>query len=74
MFDNWSNEVKTILNEKYYDINETAEMLGIAVVTCRQYFKSGKINAKRIGARWHTTETDIQNYLNDKTVVQNGKH
>ena len=61
--------MKTIMNDKYYDVTELTKMFGLSATTIRTYFKDGRISAKKIGKSWHATESDIKNYLSkDKTV------
>lgn len=52
------------MNENYYDVTEISNMFGLSETTIRNYFKSGKIIAKKIGKSWHARETDIKDYLN----------
>lgn len=60
--------MKTILNVNFYDVNETAGMLGLAIVTTRNYFKTGRIPARKIGKSWYADENDIKIFLsNDKS-------
>jgi len=56
--------MKTILDVNFYDVNETAAMLGLAVITTRNYFKAGRIQARKIGKAWYASSEDIKEYLN----------
>lgn len=56
-----------IMDVKYFDVAELSEMFGLSENTIRNYFKSGKISAMKIGKSWHATETDIKEFLNTKS-------
>lgn len=48
--------------EKWYSLNETANLLGIKVRTVRKWVHDGKLHASKYpqSRRWFVTETEIQ--------------
>jgi predicted site-specific integrase-resolvase len=48
--------------ERGYNLNETAQMLGIKVRTARSWARTGKIEAKKIAGtnRWIVMESEIK--------------
>lgn len=59
--------MKLIMDVKYYDVVELSKMFELSENTIRNYFKDGKISAMKIGKSWHATESDIKEFLNNKT-------
>lgn len=47
--------------EKYYNLNQTAELLGIKVRTVREWVRKGQIKANKLTGtrRWAVSETEI---------------
>ncbi len=50
-------------DKKAYDVDEMADFLQIHAVTVRKLCKSGKIEAKKIGRKWHATKDALQRFL-----------
>ena len=55
--------MKTIMNDKYYDVTELSNMFGLSKNTIRNYFNNGKIVAIKIGKSWFAKESDINIFL-----------
>lgn len=54
------------MNIKFYDIKETAEILGVSTRTVQTYITDGKIKAQKIGNKWKIKEEDLKKYLDIK--------
>ena len=52
-----------IENIKFYTIPEVADALGVTPQTIRQYIKTGRLKAKRIGRPYFITEKSIKEFL-----------
>ncbi len=52
-----------IENIKFYRIPEVADALGVTPQTVRQYIKTGRLKAKRIGRPLLITENNIKEFL-----------
>lgn len=61
--------LKEIAGIKVITLEETAEMLGVTILTCKRYFISEKLKAQKIGGRWYTTEENIQDFVTGKYGV-----
>ena len=62
------DEVKKFKRElarsRKFNINQTAEIIGVSTRTIYTYLYGGKFpNAKKIGREWQIPEKDIRNYL-----------
>ena len=55
--------MKEIQGIKMYTIPETAEQLGVSVVTLRNYLKQGRIKGGRIGRPIYISEVEIKRFL-----------
>ena len=57
------------MNEKLnevpiYDLPALSKKLNIGVRTLREYIKSGKLKAKKVGKAYFVTEPNLLNFLN----------
>lgn len=55
--------MKTILNEKFYSLHETAEMLDLSIYTIRGYVRSERLAATRIGKELYISQSNLKKYL-----------
>jgi len=55
--------LKTILNEKYFNVKELSETFTISGITVRKMIVSGEIPAKKIANQYLVSETDLKKYL-----------
>lgn len=53
-----------ILGIKFYNLQETADLLQIKDQSMKSYVRSGRIAGKKIRGRWHFSEQQIKDYLN----------
>ena len=59
--------MKTIFDEKHYNIKEVAEILSISATSVHNYIKAGTVKATKIAGAWHMKEDDIKAYLESNT-------
>lgn len=55
--------MKEILGVKLYNVNETAELLGLTVYSLRIYIKERKIKGRKIGNAWYFAEENIKAFV-----------
>jgi excisionase family DNA binding protein len=55
--------MKIIYDEKFHNVKEAAEILGISTTTVHNYVKNGTLKAVKIGGLWHVKEAVIKAYL-----------
>lgn len=55
---------------RVYKIPELVEILGLSKVTLREYFKRGKIKARKIGRDWVVSAKNLDEYINAATNKQ----
>lgn len=56
------------MNEKrLYRIPELESILGLSKVTLREYFKKGKIKARKMGRSWVVSAKNLDEYINGVT-------
>lgn len=62
------SEVKkeVIIELKFYDTSEIAEILGVTTKTVSRYIQNGKVKAQKIGRKWVIHENDLKDFLNVK--------
>lgn len=53
--------------EKYYTIEEVAEMLRVAYMTVYRWIKAGKLEAVKAGKQFRISEKCLQDYLDSNT-------
>lgn len=66
--------MKTILDEEFYTIAETGNLLGLTIQTVRKYLNSGEIKGKKIGNIWYITKKQMKDYLSEPTYVGEVKY
>jgi len=52
------------MDEKYYKVQEIADIFKVTTRTVQQWIKSGKLNATKIGRVTRSTEKDIEEMKN----------
>ena len=50
-----------------YDLKDLSKKLKISVRTLREYIKSGKLKAKKIGKAYYVTEPNLMTFLDPDT-------
>lgn len=58
---------------KYYDLAETAEILGVPVRTLRQWQRTGYMTCYRYEGRnkWYVSQEEIERIQNSMQIVDN---
>lgn len=60
--------MQIILGEKYYSIKETAEILGVSIITIRTKIKENQITYSRMKKEILIHEQAIRDYIKSKEV------
>ena len=50
-------------DEKFYTIEEVAQMLKVAYLTVYRWVRSGKLKAARAGKQYRIRQSDLDNFL-----------
>ena len=53
--------------DRFYSVEETAELLQIKPDTVRRYIRSGKLRAVKLVKVWRISETDLKTFLDTQT-------
>ncbi len=53
--------------EKFYTTVEVAELLKVTRLTVTNWIKAGKLKAAKIGTSWRITESDLKQFIEDRT-------
>lgn len=51
---------------KLFDVQELAELLGVADDTIRNYLKAGRIAGQKLGTKWYVSEDGLRDYFNQR--------
>ncbi len=57
---------------KTYTVSDIAQDLGVTERTIREYIKSGKIKAVKIGNKYIISEDNYRDFVNGKQNIKNG--
>ena len=49
---------------KLYTLEELSEKLSVTVYTLRNYIRSGKLKAAKIGGKWRVSEENLLRFIN----------
>lgn len=55
---------KNVSEIKLYTLEELTDMLNVTVYTLRNYVKSGKLKAAKIGGKWRVSEENLKKFVN----------
>lgn len=58
------NTDKNVSDIKLYTLEELTDMLNVTVYTLRNYVKSGKLKAAKIGGKWRVSEDNLKKFIN----------
>lgn len=56
--------------DKYYSVEETAEILQAHPDTIRRYIRQKKLRAARIGKSYRVSEKDLQSFIESRMQTQ----
>lgn len=51
------------MSDKFYSVNQIAEMFELHPKTVRRYIKEGKLQARKVGGEWRVTEAELKALL-----------
>ncbi len=58
------------MNEKYYTVDQIAQMLSIHPKTIQRYIREGKLNATKLGKSWRISGHDLSRFTEtNRTVI-----
>ena len=58
------NTDKNVSEIKLYTLEELTDMLNVTVYTLRNYVKSGKLKAAKIGGKGRVSEENLKKFVN----------
>ena len=58
------NTDKNVSEIKLYTLEELTDLLNVTVYTLRNYVKSGKLKAAKIGGKWRVSEENLKKFVN----------
>ena len=58
---------------KLFDVQELAELLGVADDTIRNYLKAGRIAGQKLGTKWYVSEDGLRDYFNQRRQPKDSK-
>lgn len=56
--------------DKYYTVDDVAQMTGLTSRTIRNYLKDGTLKGKKVGVQWRFTEEDISKLFKEQKIQQ----
>lgn len=56
------------MEQKFYTIDQIAEILGMHHKTIRKFITEGKLRAKKVGKQWRITGHDLSLFMEDNNV------
>lgn len=59
---------------KVYTLDEVAEIVKLSKRTLYAYIKAGVLRASRIGKYWRVTSKNLQDFVNNGTLVESGSN
>ena len=62
------------MEEKFYTIDQIAEILGMHHKTIRKFITEGKLRANKVGKQWRITGHDLSLFMEDNTVNVRNKN
>lgn len=62
-------ENRTIFGVKYLTTKNAAKILGVAPGSVARWILNGELTGTKIGKNWFLTETNIKDFLNEKTKI-----
>ena len=56
------------MQEKFYTIDQIAEILGMHHITIRKFITEGKLRANKVGKQWRISGHDLSLFMEDNNV------
>jgi len=60
---------KSIFGVEYLTTKATAEILGVTPQSVARWVLQGELTATKIGKNWYLTESNIKDFLTEKTKI-----
>jgi len=57
------------MDNKYYSVDEIANLLGMHVKTIQKYVREGKIKATKVGKAWQVSGHDLSSFMGETPEV-----
>lgn len=64
---------KSILGKTLYSVIEVSEIIGVSIVTIRNYIHSGKIETVKLAGRYYIDEETLKKLLEPQNLGETGK-
>lgn len=61
------------MENKFYTIDQVAEILGIHHKTVRKFIKEGKLNANKLGKQWRISPLDLERFTKSEDSIMNSE-
>ena len=61
------------MENKFYTIDQVAEILGIHHKTVRKFIKEGKLNANKLGKQWRISPLDLKRFTKSEDSIMNSE-
>ncbi|MCC0648168.1 helix-turn-helix domain-containing protein [Clostridioides sp. ZZV15-6598] len=55
------------MEEKFYTIDQVANILGMHHKTIRKFIKDGKLKANKVGKQWRVSQEDLNSFMDVKS-------
>lgn len=60
---------RNLSGDRLLTVGEVAEVMRVSNMTVYRLIKSGQLAALRVGKNYRIRESDLQKYLNDRSVI-----
>ena len=57
------------MDERYYDAEKVAEILGLHVKTVHRYIREGKLRGRKVGKGWRVAGHDLSTFMEDNAAA-----
>jgi len=58
---------------KYYSCEQVSQMLSVKAITVREWIRTGKLKAYKIGKMYRIDQSQIDEFVSSKTLNSNSK-
>ncbi len=66
-------KIDKVMDDKYYTLQEVAEIFKVAYLTVYRWVTKGKLEAYKVGKKYMIKESDIQKLLDNSKVKKNNE-
>lgn len=64
-----STKINTAIGEKFYNVGEIAEMVGLSKWTVRQFMRQKRLPAVKIGIAWKCPHSLLMQWVTDNANI-----